>query len=132
MRTLWCLIVLLVMNCGVAIAQNHARYRDIKRTWKDEYLEHQALDEANKLAETMRCRELFLHAKIVSEKWEIVEDEPGMVPGRYIHMELYGETNDDRCGVAHCVFRQRRRGDDTYSPRLRIVELGEFYVLECE
>lgn len=125
-------IALLVCLSGTALAQNHARYSNIKRTWKDEGLEYEALREANKFAETMRCREQFLRAKIVSEGWEVVNDEPGMVPGRYIHMELYGETNDDRCGVAHCVFRQKRLGDNIYSPHLRIVELGEFYVLECE
>lgn len=132
MKILPCIVLLVCLNSTTAVAQNHARYGDIKRTWRDERLEHQALDEANRFAATMRCPEQFLRAKIVSEGWEIVSDEPGTVPGRYIHMELYGETNDDRCGVAHCIFRQRRLADNTYSPRLKIVELGEFYVLECE
>lgn len=132
MKIFPCIVLLWCIGGATARAQNHARYSDIKRTWRDERLEHQALDAANRFAATMRCPEQFLRAKIVSEGWEIVGDEPGMVAGRYIHMELYGETKDDRCGVAHCIFRQRKLADNTYSPRLKIVELGEFYVLECE
>lgn len=131
-RIFLCLFLLLGLGSINAAAQNHARYSDIKRTWKDEGLEHQALHEANKFAETMRCREQFIYAKIVSEEWEIVPAGAGLIAGRYIHMELYGETYDGKCGVAHCVFRQRRLGDNTFSPKLKIVELSEFYALECE
>jgi len=112
-------------------AQNHARYHDIKRSWKDPELEYTALVEANRKAAAIRCQEHYILAKIVSDDWEVMANEDGNIVGRYLHMELYGETRDGKCGVSHCVFKQRRMGDETYA-RLRIVELGEFYDMECE
>ncbi|GAA4469209.1 hypothetical protein GCM10023093_28220 [Nemorincola caseinilytica] len=115
-----------------AYAQNSARYRDIKRSWRDPELEYSGLVAANKKAASIRCQEHYILAKIVSDDWEVLANEDGNIVARYIHMELYGETRDGRCGVAHCVFRQKRMGDETYSSHLRLVELGEFYNMECE
>lgn len=131
-RSLVLIITLLLYAIG-AEAQNYARFRDIKRTWKDPELEYQALVQANKKAAAIRCQEHYILATIVSEGWEVMENADGNIVARYVHMELYGETRDGgKCGVSHCVFKQKVMGDDTYSPHLRLVELGEFYDMECE
>jgi hypothetical protein len=123
----------IVIGCSFgAAAQNHARYSNVKSTWRDIGLERDAITLANKQASTIRCQEYYLDAKIVSDSWELVEDEYGRIIGRYIHLELLGETKRGECGMAHCIFRQKYEGDDTFSPRLRLVELGEFYSIECE
>jgi len=99
---------------------------------KDKRLEEEALWVANKRATTTRCREEYVWAKIVSENWELERNEDGEIIGRHLHMELYGETDDGRCGVSHCIFRQRVQGDNTYAPKLKLADMGPFYALDCE
>ncbi len=115
-----------------ALGQNKARYSDVKASMKKPQLEAHALYVANKRAAALRCREEFKIAKIVSDDWEVMRTDDGMIIARYIHMELYGETADGRCGMSHCIFRQNMLADNTYSPRLKVENLGAFYDLECE
>ncbi len=127
------LLLLFVFSCAsVALGQNKARYSDVKASMKKPQLEAHALYVANKRAAALRCREEFKIAKIVSDDWEVMRNDHGMVIARYIHMELYGETTDGRCGMSHCIFRQNMLADNTYSPRLKVENLGAFYDLECE
>ncbi len=125
-------IVALCCIQGQCIAQNHARYSDIEEGMRDEWLEREAIHVANKRASALKCRETYTVAKITSEDWITERDWHGNVTGRYLHMELYGETYDGQCGVTHFVFRQRLRGDDTFAERLSISEMGSFYDMECE
>ncbi len=113
-------------------SQNHARYSDIKAGMKDRHLEAEAIWVVNRKAEVIRCKEEYSKAVITSEDWEIETDHNGTITGRHLHMELYGETQDGRCGVAHCVLRQKVEGDNTYSPKLKLADMGAFYSLECE
>jgi hypothetical protein len=132
MKLLAGIVLVWLASSYTANAQNYARYSDIKAGMKNLHLEHDAVRAANKRAAAMRCRESFSDAVIVSEAWEKEGRCDGQLMGRYIHMELYGETPDGRCGVAHCVFGQKVLADDTYSPKLHVVEIGTFYHLECE
>ncbi len=127
------LLLAISLTCAVpALAQNYARYSDIQAGMHDPILEHQAVMAANKRAAAIRCPESFEDAKITSSEWEIVRHENGMIVGRYLHIELFGRTDRGRCGAAHCVFRQKMRGDNTYAPRLTLVEMGPFYRMRCE
>lgn len=99
---------------------------------RNERLENEAIWLANKKAGTIKCDEEFIDAKITSEDWGMDYDMQGRLTGRHLHMELYGETRNGKCGMSHCVFRQKLQGDNTFSPRLKLVELGEFFAMECE
>lgn len=129
------LLLLLLFMAGcipTTTAQNKAKYSDVTASMKNPKLEAHALYVANKRAAALRCREEFTKAKIVSDDWEVMRNGSGMIIARYIHMELYGETTDGRCGMSHCIFRQNMLADNTYSPRLKVENLGAFYDLICE
>jgi hypothetical protein len=115
-----------------AWSQNRARFSDVKAGMKNRDLEMEALMVANKRAATTRCREEFSRAVIVSDGWETERNAEGIITGRHLHMELYGETDDNRCGMSHCIFRQNVQGDDRYSGKLKLVDMGPFYDLECK
>ncbi len=132
MRQVACILFVLCFCIAPAYSQNYARYSDIKAGMKDAHLEHQGVMAANKRASALRCKESYEDARIVSEGWEVARNCDGMITGRYIHMELYGTDYEGKCGVSHCIFKQRRRGDETYSPKLTVVEMGAFYNLTCE
>jgi hypothetical protein len=132
MRSLACILFLFCFCIATASAQNYARYSDIKANMVDRHVEHQAVMAANKRAATLRCKESYEDAKIVSDDWDKIYSEAGRLIGRAIHMELYGTNYEGKCGVSHCIFQQKMRGDDTYSPKLTLVELGPFYNLKCE
>jgi hypothetical protein len=123
-----------LLSCciGTSFGQNYARFSDIKAGMSNPYLEHHAIITANKRAAAMKCRESFSDAKIVSDAWEMFGTSYDEVAGRLIHMELYGETPDGKCGVSHCVFLQKVLEDGTYAHKLKIVELGNFYSMQCE
>jgi len=124
---------LLIASCTSATAQqNNARLSAIKAAMHNERLENEAIWLANKKAGTIKCDEEFIDAKITSEDWGMDYDIQGRLTGRHLHMELYGETRNGKCGMSHCVFRQKLQGDNTFSPRLKLVELGEFFAMECE
>lgn len=112
--------------------QNNARFSAINPGMHNERLENEAIWLANKKAGTIKCDEEFIDAKITSEDWGMDYDMQGRITGRHLHMELYGETRSGKCGMSHCVFRQKLQGDNTFSPRLKLVELGEFFAMECE
>ncbi|MCF8451132.1 MAG: hypothetical protein K9G49_14760 [Taibaiella sp.] len=99
---------------------------------KDYHLQQEALRAANKRGSDIRCREDYSKAVITSEDWEVERNDEGFIMGRHLHMELYGETPDGKCGVAHCILRQKMLGDDTYSTKLKLVEMGAFYSMMCE
>ena len=128
---LWTLL-LLAASCSCAVAQNNARFSAIKPGMRNERLENEAIWLANKKAGTIKCDEEFIDAKIISEDWGMDYDTHGRITGRHLHMELYGETRDGKCGMSHCVFRQKLQGDNTFSPRMKLAELGEFFAMECE
>lgn len=132
MQKVLLLLLLIISYMPVTVAQNKARYSDVKASMKKPQLEAHALYVANKRAAALRCKEEFKIAKIVSDDWEVMRNDHGMIIARYIHMELYGETTDGRCGMSHCIFRQNMLADNTYSPRLKVENLGAFYDLECE
>jgi hypothetical protein len=111
---------------------NHARFSKVQAGMKDRHLEAEAVWVVNRKAASIRCREEYKKAVIVSDDWELERNEQGFITGRHLHMELYGETEDGRCGMAHCILRQKVEGDNTYSPKLRLADMGEFYALECE
>jgi hypothetical protein len=126
------LTVSFIVCASTLWAQNKATFGSIRATWRDKELEWAALREANYRARTTRCQEYFVAAKIVSDDWEPLIGENGRTTGRIIHMELLAETYDGGCGIVHCVFRQRRQADDTWVPRLKLAEMGEYYAQECE
>lgn len=127
------LCTLLATSRPTATAQqNNARFSAIKPGMRNERLENEAIWLANKKAGTIKCDEEFIDAKITSEDWGMDYDMQGRLTGRHLHMELYGETRNGKCGMSHCVFRQKLQGDNTFSPRLKLVELGEFFAMECE
>ncbi len=129
---LYLLTAAFVFSASAMWAQNNATFGAITPTWRNKELEHAALREANHRAGTTRCREYFVAAKIVSDEWEPLIGENGRVVGRAIHMELLAETLEGGCGVVHCIFRQRRQADDTWAPRLKLADMGEYYAQECE
>lgn len=132
-RLALCWLLLLTANCPSAIAQqNNARFSAIKSGMHSQRLENEALWLANKKVSTIRCSETFTDAKITSEDWDIERNTEGVITGRHLHMELYGQTPDGKCGMSHCVFRQKLQGDNTFSSKMKLVDLGEFYALECE
>lgn len=124
--------LLLFTASGTFAQQNNARFSAIKPGMHNERLENEAIWLANKKAGTIKCDEEFIDAKITSEDWGMDYDMQGRITGRHLHMELYGETRNGKCGMSHCVFRQKLQGDNTFSPRLKLVELGEFFAMECE
>ncbi len=126
-------VCLLLLSFQFSVmAQNHARFSDVKAGMHSQRLENEALFLANKKASTIRCGEVYRRAVIVSDGWEVERNQEGFIIGRHLHMELYGETKDGKCGMSHCVFRQRRMGDETFAPKMKLEELGAFYTLECE
>lgn len=125
-------VIALLATAPVAKGQNSARFSDIKAGMRDYRLEHIALVEANKRASALRCRETYFKAIITSDHWAIEKNQEGRTIGRHIHMELYGESYDGHCGATHFVFRQAVLGDDTYSRRIRVADIGDFYDLPCE
>lgn len=133
MRTRY-LLVALIAICATETRgqQNNARFSDVKAGMHSTRLENEAIWLANKKAGTIRCAEEFVDARITSDDWELDYDAHHHITGRHLHMELYGETRDGRCGMAHCVFRQKLEGDNTFSSRLKLVQLGELYPIECE
>lgn len=131
MRQITCLVIVVLCSLN-SIAQNYAKYSDIRAYMIDRKVEHQAVMAANKRAASLKCKESFQDAKIVSDNWGIMRNDNDKVTGRFLHMELYGATYEGKCGVAHCVVMQKMRGDDTYSPKLTLLEMGDFYTLKCE
>lgn len=131
----------LLISAGICLSsftnskgQNYATYSAVKAEMHDPNLEHEAVILANKIAASTGTHrhESYSDAKIVSQGWEYERNATGRATSRFIHMELYGETHDGKCGIAHFVFKQLRKGDDTYSPKLRLASMGEFYKLKCE
>ncbi len=132
MKHILFLLLVFVSIWGNARAQNYARYADIQSTWRDPELERQAIWVVNRKVSGIRCQEHYISAKIVSEGWHEQHNRHGDLASRTVHMELYAETDNDRCGVAHCIFRQKMLDGGVWSPRLYLVELGELYHMECE
>lgn len=131
-RVFACLLIVICFCCSPAFSQNYAKFSHIKAGMKDYHLQQEALRAANKRGSDIRCREDYSKAVITSEDWEVERNDEGFIMGRHLHMELYGETPDGKCGVAHCILRQKMLGDDTYSTKLKLVEMGAFYSMMCE
>ena len=112
------------------LAQNHARFSDIKPGMVNRELEYAGVREANKKAAQLGCREEYTQATITSASWELFYED-GELLGRKIHMEVYGRTWEGQCGVTHFLFRQKYLGHHEYA-KLKCDEINDFYTLECE
>jgi hypothetical protein len=127
-------ILLLVAFCSVsatALCQERARFSDFKAGMKDTYLERQAVRLANNRANDLKCCEAFTKAKILSSDWDLCF-KGAKLQGRDIHIELYGQTHEGGCGVAHFIFQQRYEGRGYFSEKLKLHQMGDFYAAECE
>jgi hypothetical protein len=121
-----------VLLSAPAYAQNSARFSDVQPTMHDRALECDAIVWANRRANSLMCREVYKRAVIVSNDWELCTDKTHYVTGRRIHMVLYGETYDGRCGLAHFVFTQKHEGRGYFSRKLKGEQTGNFYAVACE
>ena len=125
------LSITLITSAASAQSNNNAHFCDIVPAMHNRHLEEAAICAANKKAAQSGCREEYKRATIVSSAWELYYDDMGVLLGRKIHMELYGETWDGRCGATHFVFRQTYLGHHQYT-RLRCDQMGDFYAMDCE
>ena len=129
-----CLLIPLaiVLSIPVSFAQNLARFSDIRPGMTDGEIEQRAVKIANQRAWDLRCPEDYTQAVIISHKWKQELDRDGFVTGRVIHLELYCERPEGKCGMADFVFKQKHLGEGEYTRKLFFVAMGDMVTIDCE
>jgi hypothetical protein len=115
-----------------ALAQNQARFSDIKPGMVNKDLEYQAIREANKRGLTLCWKEDFTKAVIISKKWEYELNKDGFAEARKIHMVLYAVLWSGKCAMTDFTFKQKLLPDDTFSDKLYYQSVGDMVYVECE
>ena len=121
-----------VLSHNSTRAQNLARFSNIKPGMQDGDIERRAVKIANQRAWDLRCPEDYTKAIIISHKWKHELDRNGFVTGRVIHLELYCERPDGKCGMADFIFKQKHLGEGAYTQRLFFVAMGDMVTIDCE
>lgn len=132
MKLLPVVLIVLMLSALPALAQNHARFKDIKPGMVDEDLEYHALKRANQWAIDTRCEEEYTKAIILSKEWEPYYDKFGDYAGRQVLMELYCIRGYERCGIVDFTFREKYLDDGSYSRKLKCKRMGIIVNIDCE
>lgn len=124
--------VFVIAACSIsAIAQNQAKFSDIKAGMKNKWLEQQALRIANERATDLHWLAEYKKATIISKKWQPILNDYGYLVGRKIHMELYCVEQNGNCEMADFTFKQKYKAEG-YSNRLICIKVGQLYNVDCE
>ncbi len=129
-----CALILLaiVLLSSRTFSQNHAKFKDIVPGMVDGDIEQRAIKIANQRAIDLRCPEDYTKAVIISRKWKHELDRNGFVTGRVIHLELYAEFPEGKCGMADFIFKQKYTDEGGYSRKLFFISMGDMFTVECE
>lgn len=122
----------IVLLSSIAFSHNHAKFNDIVPGMVDGDIEQRAIKIANQRAIDLRCPEDYTKAVIISHKWKHELDKNGFVTGRVIHLELYAEFPEGKCGMADFIFKQKYTYEGGYSRKLFFVSMGDMFTVECE
>ena len=125
------LVFIVFLHNIPAIAQNQARFSDIKAGMRNKQLERQALRIANERATDLHWLAEYKKATIISKKWQPILNDEGYLVGRKIHMELYCVEQNGNCEIADFTFKQKYKGEG-YSDRVICIKVGQLYNVDCE
>ena len=126
------ILIAFILVTVPAVAQNKARFSDIKPGMTDKIMEHQAIILANRRGTNFCWHEDYSKAKIISTKWQPDLDKNGFIRGRIIHIELYGQFLNGKCIMTDFTYKQKLLPDDTYSDMLYYDSAGDMVYAECE
>ena len=128
------IVILLFLLFNVqAMAQNRARFSNIKPGMKDYEVEREAVRLANKRAREYAWPEEFWKAKIISDHWENIRDNEGNLVAREIHLELYAVMNSGKCAMADFTFREKLHEDGKSTRVLFLYDhIGDMVNVACE
>ncbi len=124
--------VVLIHCSSPVFSQNRAKFSHIVPGMLDGEIEQRAVKIANDRAQDLRCPETYTKAVIISRKWTHELDRDGFATGRVIHLELYCERPDDKCGMANFTFKQKYVGGGEYTRKLFFVSMGDMVTVDCE
>lgn len=130
-QIIFCLIAITCCTAHVC-SQNLAKFSHIVPGMLDGEIEQRAIKIANDRAWNLRCPETYTKAVIISRKWTHELDREGFATGRVIHLELYCERPDDKCGMANFTFKQKYIGGGEYTRKLFFVSMGDMVTVDCE
>ena len=131
-RYLVLLSIVVFSFCTSSIAQNKAKFSDIKPGMTDAKLEKMAVKLANKRGMVFNWHEVYYKAVILSKNWELDLDRDGFLKGRKIHMQLLAILPSGRCATTDFTFKQKLLHNEKFSSALYYDRVSDLVYVDCE